>query len=1411
MNIFRSGAEAPSAMGTRRHRGDVSPASPIAFHERRHRFLLHLAAGALVAAMLGAVDAPPARASSGPPVRDGLEFWFDASRIDVPDAGAAGNAADGSAIAVWPDASGHDRHARQEDADARPKLVTFGGKNVVRFDGENDHLRITGNDLAFEAATVFVVAAPRTNFGAFRGFFATNAAGGRDYETGMTIDLGFSATPSFRSLNVEGRGFAGATNLMFATAPFGTLHVLDVVARPQAQEVRLTVDGISEPNVGRRDFTPSPLSFDELTIGGRYFTNGPGAQQVRGFLDGDIAEILVYRRDLAPDELQAVRDYLTAKHARLKEELARAAVVTEGKPLESIVDPPPVQMFVPGFTVRELPVELPNINNVRYRPDGTLLALAYDGDVYRLRDTDGDGLEDEATLFWKNDGRVRSPIGMALTPPGYHRGDGLFVATKSECLLIVDTDGDGRADDEIVVASGWSESFHNVDALGVAVDPTDGSVYFGLGTANFADPYLRDKQGRPGYRIDGERSAILKVSPDFQSREVYCTGIRFPVSLGFNAAGDLFCTDQEGATWVPNGNPLDELIHLQPDRHYGFPPRHPRLLPDVVDEPSTFDYSPQHQSTCGLFFNDPVNGGPTFGPAFWAHDALVCGYSRGKLYRTKLAKTPAGYVADNRLIASLNMLTVDACVTPQGGLVVAVHSGGPDWGSGPGGQGRLYQIVYSQKDVPQPVATWAAGPGEVRIAFDQPLETTLLRGLAEETEITYGDAVRAGDEFELLRPGYEVVGRQIAAPRFDLPVHSAQVTPDRRTLILSTDVHPQATWYAVRLPGLGRPSADNSTTGGTLPQLPRIDLDYSLAGVEANWQSDAGNWTGWLPHLDLQACRTFTAGSADHQSLWTALDQPGTLTLRTQLDLTHMLHARVQPGSELDYEIPPEQVTVTFTASQPFTLTAPDGDVIAEPSDGGYIAAFTLETTPDSPRMPVGIVLESEGGQPEVTVSWHTAASPIPRPLATDRLTLPWAKRSTESADPLAERVIPELDGGSWARGRSVFFSEKAACSKCHTVHGNGGTIGPNLSNLIHRDYASVFRDVTDPSYAVNPDYIAHTIVLKDGRVLSGTLRGDGETLLVSDPQANVTEISRDDIEETAPSTKSIMPDGLEQQIDPSAMRDLLTFLLMKPPQMPRDGPGDPPPPRTREEVQRVLAGAPESPQATRPMRVVLVAGPKDHGPGEHDYPAWQDAWSELLSAGEAVSVGTAWEWPGADDFETADVLVFYQKGNWTAERAKDVDAFLARGGGLVYIHYAVDGGQDAPGFAQRIGLAWQGGRSKFRHGPLELGFETGESHPIGRNLSTVKLVDESYWNLVGDPDDVRLLATGIEDGEPQPLFWTIEPGNGRVFVSIPGHYSWTFDDPLFRILLLRGIAWTAKEPVDRFNDLVTPGARIGE
>jgi hypothetical protein len=259
------------------------------------------------------------------------------------------------------------------------------------------------------------------------------------------------------------------------------------------------------------------------------------------------------------------------------------------------------------------------------------------------------------------------------------------------------------------------------------------------------------------------------------------------------------------------------------------------------------------------------------------------------------------------------------------------------------------------------------------------------------------------------------------------------------------------------------------------------------------------------------------------------------------------------------------------------------------------------------------------------------------------------------------------------------------------------------------------------------------------------------------------------------------------------------------------------PPARSKADVEKLLSGADEASAkadaAERPLRIVLVAGPKDHQKGEHDYPAWQKVWPRLLERAANTEVDTAWEFPSAKQIEWADVLVFFQRGRWDDERAAAIDPFLARGGGAVYIHWAVDGRGGQEEFAQRIGLASLGGSIRYRHGEMNVDLTPGKEHPIARNFDVLDhrldIDDEAYWKLTGDPSQLNLIGTSLEDGEPQPTFWTVERGRGRVFVSIPGHYSWTFDDPAFRALLLRGIAWTARRDVDRFNELVTLDARV--
>ena len=130
-------------------------------------------------------------------------------------------------------------------------------------------------------------------------------------------------------------------------------------------------------------------------------------------------------------EQKEVNDYLAARLGG-NGQIARPRPAKAGKPLVAVRHPPPVQMLVPGFAVRELPVGLTNINNVKYRDDGKLVALSYAGHIFLLSDSDGDGVEEKVERFWQNKGSLVAPIGMALTPKGYPGGDGVFIASEGQ-------------------------------------------------------------------------------------------------------------------------------------------------------------------------------------------------------------------------------------------------------------------------------------------------------------------------------------------------------------------------------------------------------------------------------------------------------------------------------------------------------------------------------------------------------------------------------------------------------------------------------------------------------------------------------------------------------------------------------------------------------------------------------------------------------------------------------------------------------------------------------------------------------------------------------------------------------------------------------------------------------------------
>jgi putative heme-binding domain-containing protein len=1043
-------------------------------------------------------------------VVNGVALWLDATHQNPARVarGIAPLSGWGDPVDLLFDGSGHGRHLSQPIAGQRPGYSPDFTGASLSFDGNDDSLGAMAAGFEPRAATVFLVASVTTNAGGFRGLFCLSALGRNDYQSGLSLDLGRDVSASaFQKLNAEGAGFSGETNLRTDTQPIDGWQLITLSV---GEDVRLFLDGAPQ---GRRARTPGILGAQQIVLGARHYSNTDGRPSHRGFLEGHVAEWLVYDRLLNDAERQSVEAYLRRKHlAHL------TGGGTEGHVLGTLSNPPPVKVMMPGFRADRLPLRLNNLNNVKYRADGVLVANSYDGRVLLLRDTDGDGLEDRSDVFFDSHGGLRAPVGLALTPPGYPRGDGVFIAAKDRVVLIVDTNRDDRADQEITVAT-WTERSEQqgVDALGVAIGP-DGSVYFGLGAASFTDGYVTDREtGRsrfPGLR---ERGTLQRVSPDFSRREAVARGVRFLIALAFNRHGDLFATEQEGATWLPNGNPFDELLHLPTTAsaklpHFGFPPRHPRLLPDVIDEPSVFDYAPQHQSAVGLNFNEPVAGGPVFGPASWAGDALVSGYSRGKLYRTQLAKTPAGYVAQNHLLATLQELVMDAAPSPRGDLLVATHGGQPDWGSGPSGTGTVWRIRRSDTNAALPTAIWAAGPSEFRVAFDRPIDAAALTGLAARATGEVGEHVFPGDRFEGLWPGYQVVHLQRSAPRQKLTVESLALSPDRRTLSLRVPSQLATLRMAVALPAFAGGAAEDT-----------YELPLGLNGLSAEWRAADGRarWDGWLPHADLDVARAFTAGSAEHDRLWALMAQPGTLTLRGQLDLYEMLQPAIQAGASLDYVRPPEFVTVAWAAGD---RSRSEQHI----STNGWLRIeWAVSTRPDV----------------STRATWFTADDARPRALPLRRFLVPWAVPPAAGA--AAPGVPKELAGADWKRGRALFQGERLACARCHALRGEGGHVGPDLSNLVHRDIASVRRDIEFPNAALNPDHAASVIELIDDDDLTAIILGERDgRMTVADATGTAREIQRSKVKSVRPASLSLMPEGLWATLSTEEQRDLLAFLL---------------------------------------------------------------------------------------------------------------------------------------------------------------------------------------------------------------------------------------------------------------------------
>ena len=251
-----------------------------------------------------------------------------------------------------------------------------------------------------------------------------------------------------------------------------------------------------------------------------------------------------------------------------------------------------------------------------------------------------------------------------------------------------------------------------------------------------------------------------------------------------------------------------------------------------------------------------------------------------------------------------------------------------------------------------------------------------------------------------------------------------------------------------------------------------------------------------------------------------------------------------------------------------------------------------------------------------------------------------------------------------------------------------------------------------------------------------------------------------------------------------------------------------------------------EPPADFKGKRVLIIAGSRSHGPGDHEFFAGSAILMNLLKQNPNVFPIMARDgWPKNEKLlESADCIVMYMDGGGghpaiKPERMKLIQKQLDRGAGWVNLHYAVEYPKE-PG---KTVLGWMGGyyEQGYSINPhWDAHIRSLPKHEITRGVKPFTLRDEWYYGMrwtedmkgvtpilqALPPDNTRGTEyTKGRKGEIETMAWAYErKDGGRSFGFTGGHFHRNWADENFRRVVVNAILWCAKD------EIPTQGAKVG-